>query len=139
MRRAGASALGVVVVGAALGVAGLSMRPPAVHALGAGTTVRATVSAGGGEPDGYSTRPSVSGDGRYVAFNSSATNLIPNASASGAATQVYVRDLQAGTTVRVAPTDGGSADDVSLRPDISGDGRYVAFVSDASNLVPGTT
>ncbi|HEX9342161.1 MAG TPA: hypothetical protein VF995_00915, partial [Actinomycetota bacterium] len=108
----------------------------------AGATMLVSVSATGGEANGFSTRPSVSGDGRYVAFNSSATNLIPNAPASpasGGGTQVYVRDLVAGTTVRVAPTAGGSADDVSLRPDISGDGHYLTFVSDATNLVPGTT
>jgi Tol biopolymer transport system component len=109
--------------------------------LATGTTVLVSVSAAGGEANGFSTRPAISGDGRYVAFNSSATDLTPNAPAPGAGggTQVYVRDLLTGTTVRVAPTAGGSADDVSLRPDISDDGRYVAFVSDASNLVPGTT
>jgi len=102
-----------------------------------GTTVLVSVSATGGDANGFSNRPSISADGRYVAFNSTATNLVANAPAAG--TQVYVRDLQTGTTVRVAPTDGGSADDSSLRPDISADGHYVAFVSDATNLVPGAT
>src|SRR6266700_4072027 len=102
-----------------------------------GTTILVSVSATGGAADGFSTRPSISADGRYVAFNSTAGNLVANAPAPGAGTDVYVRDLATGTTVRVASAGGGSPDDVSLRPDISADGRYVAFVSDASNLVPG--
>src|SRR6266581_2130889 len=198
MRRAGASAVGVVVVGTALVMAAFGTRPPAAKALSGsgGTTVRASVSASGGDPDGDSSRAVLSGDGHVVVFHSTATNLVPgdpgpggfhvywrdlvhratrqvDVSATGGAPggpgtlpavsedgryvafqsdasnlvagvadgnhagDVYVRDMATGTTVRVASAGGGSPDDVSLRPDISADGRYVAFVSDASNLVPG--
>jgi Tol biopolymer transport system component len=79
----------------------------------------------------------VSADGRYVAFESIASDLVPGDSGY---TDVFVRDLVAGTTVR-ASTDsqGNQADYWSGTPSISGDGRYVAFASLASNLVAGDT
>jgi len=102
------------------------------------TTVRVSVGAGGAQADGASTRPAISTDGRYVAFVSAATNLV--AGDTNGAADVFVRDTQAGTTTRVSVGAGGAqADGASSRPAISSDGRYVAFVSDATNLVASDT
>jgi Tol biopolymer transport system component len=81
--------------------------------------------------------PSISADGRYVAFASFSKRLVPEATGE---LQVYVRDLQTETTTLVsrasgpagAPADGGSSE-----PSISGDGRKVAFSSSAHNLAAG--
>lgn len=78
------------------------------------------------------TRPSVSSDGRYIAFDSSA-NLATNAEDGG----VFVRDTSAGTTASASLRLDGMSDDQSDTPAISGDGRYVAFVSDSTGLVAG--
>jgi Tol biopolymer transport system component len=81
-----------------------------------------------------SKEPSISGNGRHVAFTSSATNL--SVSDSNGATDVFVRDREAGTTRRVSVGPGPrQADGNSYRPSISAYGRHVAFVSDAGNLV----
>lgn len=82
--------------------------------------------------DGPSGDPVVSADGRYVAFVSSAGNLVP---VSAAGTGVYVRDLVEGTTVRLDV--GAEAGAVSWHPDMSDDGRYVAFASDSVALTAG--
>ena len=84
--------------------------------------------------NGPSTQPVASADGRYIAFTSAATNLVTEESAPGVR-HVYVRDTQLGTTVRLqGPTvpNGPSYD-----ADISDDGRYVVFTSDATNLPGG--
>lgn len=137
-------------------------------------------------PNGSSRGPSITADGRYVAFASGATNLTDEPDANGAAEDVYVadtasmtfrrvaassfspaisddghfvafssaapfdagakgpkarintylHDLQTGATTRVSVTAGGGPPDgSSYAPAISSDGRYVAFVSDATNLV----
>ena len=80
--------------------------------------------------------PSISGDGRYVAFASDATDLVPGD--ENQVTDVFVRDRQAGTTSRVSVDAGGrDPDERSSGPSVSGDGRYVAFTSSASDLVVG--
>lgn len=82
--------------------------------------------------DGPSGEPAVSADGRYVAFTSAATNLVPGGPVATAA-GVYVHDTVDGTTVRVDQgTEAGAA---SWRPDISDDGRYVVFESDEDAFV----
>lgn len=82
----------------------------------------------------------MSADGRYVAFDSAASNLDPDA--TGANSQVFVRDLQANTTTLASRT-GGSAgaegNDMSAQATISADGRQVAFTSAATNLHPDDT
>jgi hypothetical protein len=84
--------------------------------------------------DEASSDPAVSADGRFVAFVSRATNLVPGITTSGRAS-VYVRDTVRGASFRL---DAGSEPDAdSSEPDISDDGRYVVFASDATNLVPG--
>ncbi|GLW33185.1 TolB family protein [Actinoplanes regularis] len=102
----------------------------------AATTVLASVAADGTAGDRESRSPSLSADGRYVAFQSAATNLV--AGDTNDQTDIFVRDLLAGVTTRVSVAGSGAqADGFSQAPSISADGRYVAFVSRASNLVPG--
>ena len=82
--------------------------------------------------------PSISGDGSKVAFVSAASNL--GAGKRGQRTQVFLRDLQAGTTdvvSRAGGARGAIADDYSSDPSISRDGRHVAFSSTAANLGDG--
>jgi Tol biopolymer transport system component len=75
----------------------------------------------------------VSGDGRRIAFDSRATNLVPGDDNSR--TDVFLRDLADGTTTRVStPSRGGDANGDSYRPSLSFDGRVVAFESDAEDL-----
>ena len=79
--------------------------------------------------------PSLSADGQVVAFASSAADLVTGDTNGDA--DVFVRDLAAGTTTRVSVGPGGAqANDNSFSPTISGDGRFVAFGSVATNLVP---
>ncbi len=101
-----------------------------------GTTERVSRGLGNTQPDNNSQQPGVSDDGRYVVFLSVASNLV----AGSAGYAVYAYDRTLGTTelVSVDPT-GGPANHVSAQPRISGDGRVVAFLSMASNLVPGDT
>jgi len=97
-----------------------------------------SVSFTGGMSDGYSGNPSVSADGRFVAFYSEATNLVSGDTNSTA--DVFVRDLETGTTERVSLSgDGVEANGASLHPSISPDGTFVAFHSYAANLVPNDT
>ena len=82
--------------------------------------------------------PAISADGRFVAFDSEATNLVPGD--TNDASDVFVRDRQTGTTRRVSVSSGGAqGNGASFDPAISADGRFVAFNSDATNLVPGDT
>ena len=80
---------------------------------------------------------SISADGRFVAFQSEATNLDPADADAGR--DVYVRDLQTNTTTlisRASGVGGGKGDDESFGPAISADGRWVGFQSEATNLDP---
>ena len=95
-----------------------------------------SVSTAGAAANGDSSTPSVSADGRYVAFSSDATNLV--AGDTNNARDVFVRDTLQGTTVRVTGV-GGQGNGVSISPVLSDDGRYLAFTSLADNLVPGDT
>ncbi len=105
-----------------------------------GTTRRVSVASDGTQLQGGGTSsdPTISGDGRYVAFKSDARDLVPG-DTNGVA-DVFVHDLQTRATTRVSigPT-GDQANGESYDPAISGDGRYVAFASVASNLVAGDT
>jgi Tol biopolymer transport system component len=102
------------------------------------STIRASVGAGGIQANGDSEFPSISADGRYVTFVSTASNLVPGD--TNVRADIFVRDLQAGTTDRVSVSStGAQANDGSFLPTISATGRYVVFQSGASNLVPGDT
>jgi hypothetical protein len=81
-------------------------------------------------------RPAVSRGGRYVAFTSAASNLVPGD--TNAARDVFVRDLVTGTTTRVSiATDGSQSNDNSYGATVSDDGRFVSFESFATTLAPG--
>jgi Tol biopolymer transport system component len=105
-----------------------------VRDLMAGTIIPVSLNTNGVVGDGISTDPAISGDGRYVAFTSSANDLV--AGDTNNTQDVFVRDLQTGITILVSvSTDGippGRADFYS--PIISMDGRYVLFHSKALNL-----
>ena len=105
--------------------------------------------ASGAPGDGNSINPAVSADGRYVSFESVATNIEPTVTKlyddpdQQILQETYVRDLDTQTTTLVSRRDGadgapanstGSAVDTFLSTSISGDGRYVAFSSPATNL-----
>ncbi len=88
------------------------------------------------DPDAASTQPALSVDGRVLAFTSLADDLVAG-DANGVA-DVFVRD--GSTTTRISTAiGGGDADGPSSHPSLSADGRYVAFQSDATNLVAGDT
>jgi len=109
---------------------------PLAHA--AETTQLISISSGGTAANDASGRPSVSADGRYVAFWSYASDLVPN-DTNGVA-DIFVRDRLTGTTEIVSVASGGALANGECRnPSISADGRYVAFQSVATNLVPGDT
>lgn len=93
-----------------------------------------SVSSSGVQGDGDSILPAISEDGRFVAFKSTADNLVPND--NNGFVDVFVRDRVAGTTERVSVNvRGGDANEASFPPSISYDGRFVAFGSAATNLV----
>jgi Tol biopolymer transport system component len=105
-----------------------------------GAISRASTSGDGIEPNGESTHPSLSADGRFVAFRSSATNLLPRTDHCSAGGCIFVKDRAMGllSQIDVAFT-GGASDGASTRPQINADGRFVAFESNATNLVSGDT
>ena len=103
-----------------------------------GVTTRVSVSSSGIESNEMSDRPSISSDGRYVAFYSYASNLVAND--TNEAYDVFVHDRQTGQTTRVSVSSAGAQGNApSFQPALSYDGRYVVFYSDASNLVDGDT
>jgi Tol biopolymer transport system component len=101
------------------------------------TTERITVGlTNNGNPDGHAYLPVISGDGRYVAFQSTATNLV--AQPSGGWMHIYLRDRAAGTTQRVDLNNAGdAANNNSEYATISGNGRLIGFTSYATNLAAG--
>jgi Tol biopolymer transport system component len=110
----------------------------AVRDRAAATTEVIALPAAAGPVALNSGEPAISDDGRYVAFTSSAIGRAPGG--NQVTTDVYVRDRQTGRTVLVsASSDGIPADGASFSPSISGDGRLIAFVSDAGNLAPRDT
>jgi Tol biopolymer transport system component len=103
-----------------------------------GRSTVVSVAANGGEANDNSFDPAISADGRYVAFSSAATNLV--AGDTNGYIDVFLRDLQAGTTVRLSVSSAGDqSDGPAYGADLSADGRYVAFYSNGSGLVPGDT
>lgn len=83
-------------------------------------------------------RPKLSADGRFVAFETTAWNLVPRDIISCCQSDIFVRDRQLGHTERISVTSAGEQINGSAaRMSISGDGRYIAFWSDAPNMVVG--
>lgn len=99
------------------------------------TTILASVDRDGGPADGYSAEAWISGNGRFVAFMSEATDLVADDTNDSA--DVFVRDLDTGVTERVSvpSTDDELIDGVSFEPSISDDGRFVEFQSDSEMIV----
>ncbi|HWP32099.1 MAG TPA: hypothetical protein VNK96_10315 [Fimbriimonadales bacterium] len=109
-----------------------------VHDRQTGKTTRISVSSSGSQGNSYSDSPSISADGRYVAFESYASNLVSGD--TNGTDDVFVHDRQTGKTTLVSVSSSGAQGDYwSQEPSISADGRYVAFSSLASNLVSGDT
>ncbi len=107
-------------------------------AVPSGPVSRVSVAAAGAQADGTSFGTGLSRTGRYVAFSSEATNLVPGDTNN--ASDVFVRDRGTGTTERVSVSSHGSqGDEESFGTSITPDGRYVAFASRATGLVPGDT
>ncbi|MBA3249436.1 MAG: PD40 domain-containing protein [Geodermatophilaceae bacterium] len=98
-------------------------------------TARVSLDSADQQADGNSYHSAVSADGRFVAFVSSATNLVPGD--TNGRQDVFVRDRVLGTTERVSVSSAEvEATSDGVQPSISADGRFVAFASDASNLAP---
>lgn len=109
-----------------------------VRDLSSGSTRRISVSGRGAQGNNFSDEPAISASGRYVAFESAASNLVPGD--TNGVQDIFVRDLQQGTTRRVSLSGKGlQGNGFSDVPTISANGRYVAFESAASNLVSGDT
>lgn len=103
-----------------------------------GTTTRVSVTTGSEEGNGRSYAPSISADGRFVAFHSLANNLVPG-DINGTA-DVFVRDMETSTTRRISvATNWSEGNGDSVYPSLSADGRYVGFTSSSNNLVSGDT
>jgi Tol biopolymer transport system component len=102
----------------------------------AGTTTLVSRSTSGQAADGFSGNPALSGDGRYVSFESDADNL--STEDNNAVRNIFVRDMATGATTLVSRQSnlfgGAAANGTAFSPVISTDGRYIAFISDAGNL-----
>lgn len=104
--------------------------------LQTGETIRISVNTAGATSNGDSQNASISGDGRYVAFESDASNLV--AADGNLVSDIFIRDTQENVTTRVSvSTTLQESADHCLNPDISNDGFIVVFESAASNLVTG--
>jgi len=104
-----------------------------------GQTRRISVGPMGVEADDSSYAPSISANGRFVVFQSRATNLVPGD--TNGFVDIFVFDRLTGQVERVSVSSGGGiqGNDDSYTPSISANGRFVAFDSDASSLIPGDT
>lgn len=110
-----------------------------MHDRQTGQTSLVSVPSGGGFPNGASVKAVVSADGRFITYDSRATNLVSGDTNS--VSDVFLRDTQLGTTTRIS-VDSNGAQGVggeAVYPSITADGRYVTFASAASNLVVGDT
>src|SRR5262249_18529821 len=101
-------------------------------------TERVSIDSAGGEGNGLSLGAALSRDGRFVAFMSTASNLVTDD--TNQSNDIFVRDRRTGVTERVSVTSNGQeANAESGFPTLSADGRFVAFASAADNLTPGDT
>jgi Tol biopolymer transport system component len=108
------------------------------HDRRTGRTSRISVSSSGGQGDHMSQSPAISADGRYVAFESFAGNLVPGD--TNDQSDVFLRDRRTGRTTLVSRTPAGTPGlNNSFNPSISADGRFVAYLSDSPDFVRGDT
>ena len=97
-----------------------------------------SVATDGTRGNAFSSSPQASADGRYVAFQSQASNLVPGD--GNRAQDIFVHDTETRTTRRISVTSAGEeSNGRSYGPILSGDGRYLAFGTEATNLSPGDT
>ncbi|RQV98619.1 calcium-binding protein, partial [bacterium] len=109
-----------------------------VHDTSTGSTSLISVNSSNQQGNNHSRFPSISNDGRYVAFQSSANNLVAND--TNGYNDIFVRDTTTGTTILVSGDALGTfGNGNSYTPSISADGRFVAFSSIARNLIVGDT
>lgn len=109
-----------------------------VHTRITGQTTRVSVGPSGVQADGDSFFPSISDDGRFVAFESDATNLVVGD--TNLSSDIFVHDITTGQARRVSISSaGGQADGSSFAASISQTGRFVLFQSNATNLLVGDT
>ncbi len=109
------------------------------------TTIRASLASDGSEATGNSLRPAISTDGRFVAFESLASNL--TAGDTNGAADIFVRDTCLGAGIGCVPitvraslaNDGSEPNGNSFQTSVSGGGRFVVFESAATDLVTGDT
>ena len=104
-----------------------------VRDLSTSRTERVSVSTSGVESDGPSGKPSISADGRIVAFPSAATNLVPTD--HNGFQDIFVRDRARGVTERLSVGRAGESNGASLASLVSADGSVVAYSSEGTNLV----
>lgn len=101
-----------------------------------GVTTRLSTNIGDNEAHGSSTEPTISADGRYVVFESGASDLVPDD--LNGMKDIFLKDVQMGQIVRLSVnSNGGESDADSSHATISRNGRYIVFESEASNLVSG--
>jgi Tol biopolymer transport system component len=109
-----------------------------IHNLKTGEIKRVSVHSTGAESNHDSYTPAISANGRYVAFTSGASNLVPGD--DNGAEDIFLHDLKSGTTQLVSlSSEGIAGNNFSSDPVLAAKGRFVVFSSDASNLVPGDT
>ena len=126
----------VAFIGDSRSAAGGTARAIFVHDLATGETVRVSENADGELANADVSFPTISTDGNFVTFDSEADNLVFDD--TNGTTDVFLYDLRTRRIERVSINDlGEEGDGQSLNPSVSADGRYVAFESDAANLVPG--
>lgn len=131
-----AFSFGAVLTLTALGV---SAAPNLAQSAVLFSTERVSLSGAGVQANGNSQDTAISADGRFVAFVSAASNLVPGDTNNS--DDVFVRDRATGVTSRVSVSSTGSQTTgvIGTEIDISQDGRYVAFISTAAGLVLGDT
>ena len=105
-----------------------------LHDRETGETILVSITSDEQQGVSSSHAPAISADGRFIVFHAN-SSLAPED--TNETTDVYLRDVQAGTTTLVSiGFDGSAGNSTSFIQDISGDGRFVAFVSDSTNLIP---
>jgi len=107
--------------------------PSGVAGLALGEDAAISVDSHGTIANAHSDNPTISADGRFVAFDSIATNLVEGD--TNGFRDIFIHDTETGETVRIVGPDGTEGNGHSYDPQISGDGQVVVFVSEADNLL----